>query len=703
MNSNANKTSEDYMASILLSMSNKMDDEQSVNFCIHEDSNLIPYVSVNIKRNMLLSEVRKLLENCENVFMGENMVFLGKDILGNGNKARILPSVEKSKQVVEILDSNGCIHIFKDPTKPSLSQLITKHNLLHGCHLLSDDTIVRAQKPVFQFKNPNKIGAKVVDMNNGELNDDELEYMEENKKTFAKNYDLKINANVPLPWTFISLKFGINIESSCERTQQTARTYKYRGIYSTKCSIRILDEIEPTEEFIKAVKCALKHETDEKKLESIKELLPEFGLFYPMYIEFGGRIQQKINLQRVTASDSEKNKIGVNVQDFAPSLNYEKSELKSKNYVKNNYEVIGGDGTKNPEMNDREGQQKWLETLRNCDSWKPINYSKIVMVFDLLNDELRTQLLKVFGQEVLLSDTFDVEFNNKNIMKPRELVIKRIPPNMKNNQIYATVYNVNCDHEVFSVHVVYNNVDPILVINCIKTKKEKQKLSKGKKFEYKIKVVWMIVGFRNDFNFEPSIDLELKSYTLLDPNKKLDLCKMSKFPHDKKYCLLGMCAFRYSEDEFNYDTESVIIAGLHFRKNGRNWEPCFYAFDLNEGKQIEILEKPLEIHYSFIMTEHEYKEMTWSKSTQHQIYEGLKWKECAIKGDKQKIFFSLLREEKIKEESEYCHPAFVNVSSKCFIMHLFGDQDAKSANYLKQILIRKQRIENHISYFIMHS
>ncbi|RIB22946.1 hypothetical protein C2G38_2033157 [Gigaspora rosea] len=191
---------------------------------------------------------------------GENMTFCGKDI-----KTRIHPNAEKNKNVLDILDSDGCIHILKDLT-------ITKQNLLHGCYLSSDGTILRAQNQAFKFKNPNKVVA-MVNIDNADLKDlidEEIEYMEKNDETFLKNYNLKINANIPLPYVLPSQKFGIKIENSSEKQKQTAKlykSYKYRGIYSAKCSINILHEIEPIKEFIIAVEDALSQNTDKKKIE----------------------------------------------------------------------------------------------------------------------------------------------------------------------------------------------------------------------------------------------------------------------------------------------------------------------------------------------------------------------------------------------------------------------------------------------------
>ncbi|RIB22944.1 hypothetical protein C2G38_2172611 [Gigaspora rosea] len=155
------------------------------------------------------------------------------------------------------------------------------------------------------------------------------------------------------------------------------------------------------------------------------------------------------------------------------------------------------------------------------------------------------------------------------------------------------------------------------------------------------------------------------------------------------YCLLGMCAY----DDYDFDTESTIVAGLHFHKSGQNWETCLYAFDLNEGRQINIhlLKKPLEIHCCIIFTNQKYKEMSWSNTNKYSIYKSLKWKECAIQGEIQKLFFSILYEENIWKNDGYCfYNVFANVSPKRFIMHLFGNQNAKVLHLLKVYLKSKR-------------
>ncbi|KAF0407564.1 hypothetical protein F8M41_008743 [Gigaspora margarita] len=85
--------------------------------------------------------------------------------------------------------------------------------------------------------------------------------------------------------------------------------------------------------------------------------------FGPMYIEFGGTILYQL-IHKVKHPLILKKQFGVNMQEINPFFISDKGESKSRSSLI----VIGGDGTKIPNINDRESQQKWLETLNNCDN-----------------------------------------------------------------------------------------------------------------------------------------------------------------------------------------------------------------------------------------------------------------------------------------------------------------------------------------------
>ncbi|CAG8495116.1 23567_t:CDS:2 [Gigaspora margarita] len=524
--------------------SNTTQDDQHINIIVHEDKNQKNIHFGKITFSMSLTEMRKLLKNDKVFHVEENMVFLMSDI-----KTQIHPRAEESLKISDIAQDQ-CIHIYKNSTEPSLSQLVNDHHLLNGCYCNSDHMIRRARKKAFKFKN--EIVAEI-DKSCKRLEDDVKEFGERIEHTFVTNSDLKLNATIPLPWALASLKFGFNIESSGEKKQQIEKSYKYKIIDSVKCGIRILrDEVKPTKEFIDAIENTLEeHKTEIEKLNAIEALWEEFGLFC-----------------NEISTESNKRLVSASMQDFSLSYKSEKDSSMFMNENRNNYLVIDGDDTIKPGINDSKSQERWFETLHSYDKWKPINYSEVIWVYDLLDDKLRERLLKAFGQDVLLHGTDEVKFDNNDVKKSKIIEIKNVPPNMANNQIYATVYETNCE-EVFSVHVVYYRVaNPILVIKCIKTKKERESLSKVK-FNYIVKVAWMIVGFRIDFNFKPSFKLKLKSCTEEVKQKKLP--EEFKFPRDKLYCLLGTCAFRYyDEDDSDEDIESAIIAGLHFCRNKQN-------------------------------------------------------------------------------------------------------------------------------------
>ncbi|CAG8833910.1 17961_t:CDS:1, partial [Racocetra persica] len=111
--------------------------------------------------DMILSEVRKLLEHNNNIYMGENMKFL------TTKQAQISFEKEEEYKVSKILDQNNCIHILKDSTKPSFFQFINKYHLIRGRYLTSDGIEVKtAQQNAFKFKTNCKISSRLELSNN---------------------------------------------------------------------------------------------------------------------------------------------------------------------------------------------------------------------------------------------------------------------------------------------------------------------------------------------------------------------------------------------------------------------------------------------------------------------------------------------------------------------------------------------------------
>ncbi|CAG8495135.1 23568_t:CDS:1 [Gigaspora margarita] len=113
----------------------------------------------------------------------------------------------------------------------------------------------------------------------------------------------------------------------------------------------------------------------------------------------------------------------------------------------------------------------------------------------------------------------------------------------------------------------------------------------------------------------------------------------------------------------------------------------------NEGKQIDVHTKPLEIHWCIIITKQEYKGITW-KIDKHSMYKGQEWNCCDIKGDIKKRFFSILYNE------ENCSPVFANANSEYPILHLFSIESEKNIIFRKS-KSEKKNMESYISYLII--
>ncbi|CAG8726677.1 12090_t:CDS:2, partial [Racocetra fulgida] len=364
------------------------------------------------------------------------------DIMFDMKLSETIPIKEEKNLIIsDIIFSDGQIHILKDANKISLSQFVNKHKLLYGCYFTPNKLIERVpQKQAFQLKEGNTVKINMVDKG---LERNKMKCKKGIEEIFAKNFVLDGNVNIPLPWALTSLEFGIDIKNSNEEKSNMEESYEYTYVNLAKCSIFIShDDIEPTKEFIDAIENALKQQTVEQKLNAIKIISQEFG--------FICKIQNQVDLHSKTCTDSKE----INYDVFL-SYNANESSSNSTNCVSEKYRVVGGDETIMPGIDDTENQKKWLKTLRHFDKWKPINYSDIIIVYELLDNKLQAQLLELLGHVVLHSGTNEVAFDNKNIIEPKKIRIvipENILDNMENNHIYATIDNTEHIHEIFSVH-----------------------------------------------------------------------------------------------------------------------------------------------------------------------------------------------------------------------------------------------------------
>ncbi|RIB28076.1 hypothetical protein C2G38_1603369 [Gigaspora rosea] len=242
-----------------------------------------------------------------------------------------------------------------------------------------------AQQDAFRFKKKEKISSRLELSNSGSLTAYSETCKEEVERTYIKCFISKDNATVPL--TPYSFKLGINLENFSNKKQQISDSCEFKGVKCIKCKINILrDEIEPTEEFKKAIDEALDQETDEKKLDEINKLSETFGYFFPLDIEFGGIIRYQIDFNNNISNNTKKNSVELSIQDVCISSNFEGGSLTSKWYTNENYVVIGGDihECKNINIDNIANQKDWLKSLKDYNKWGLINYSKIIQFMTYL-------------------------------------------------------------------------------------------------------------------------------------------------------------------------------------------------------------------------------------------------------------------------------------------------------------------------------
>ncbi|CAG8627944.1 24360_t:CDS:2 [Dentiscutata erythropus] len=667
---------------------------------IHVDDTEEEHDAGDINPDMSLSEVRKLLEHKNDIYMGENMKFLA---IKNNIQAQIGFDKEEIYKVSRILDKDNCIHILKDATKPSFFHFTNKHHLIRGRYFTPNSMEVKiAQQDAFKFKTNRKISSRLELSNNECLTAYSETCKEEVERILVKHLISKANASVPLaPY---SLKFGINFEKFDNKKQQASDSYEFKVAKCMKCSIIIMrDEIELTEEFKDAINNALDQEDEDLRLNELNKLSEKFGDFFPLETEFGGIIQYQVDSNSNTSASSKKNQVGSNIQDISLSYNSESNSSASKYRTNENYVIIGGDTheCKNINIENIENQKDWLQSLKDCDKWGLINYSKIISIYELLDDELRLKFLRAFGQKLLHYNTIEVTFNETNITnrKEREIpvptdILTNMKENKDNYQIYATVLHAEEDiREVFSVHIEYfSSTNPCLVIQCVK-KGESVKLRFLKSKEYKVKVAWMIIGFYSNFNFKPSL-LKLKSCTLINPRQKF---------YNNRDLMIPMKILTEAFQKYSNHIIIELIVFLEHARFGIKMVKIMKVLGLlpeftfakmiievgshDEKKQVDICQKHLEI-YCCIITEDsdtlvEPKEVVWEKwenRGKNTIYKGKEWDKFT-KDDEQKLIFASLLYEKNNRVNQ-CSPVFVNVNPKRPIILSFKEDKKNHTSFL---------------------
>ncbi|CAG8582527.1 28619_t:CDS:2 [Dentiscutata erythropus] len=216
---------------------------------------------------------------------------------------------------------------------------------------------------------------------------------------FKRNFISCKNISNILP--FLSVFIGDTSLDSLTTTECSYIKWEKEELNISKSNIK------PTEEFIKAVKNALRSKDKEAQLRRVSK---EYGNFYTLRLVFGGAMIKEASGEEILDIDNNQN-----------------SEVR----------VIGGI----KEHNNGFSLKPWIKSLNDCNTWDIIEYDEIYSIFDLLNDSLQKEILDVLGYRILKEkddrDNFSLRIDYVNVHMPLIIVHlkKSLRKKHKNNPV----------------------------------------------------------------------------------------------------------------------------------------------------------------------------------------------------------------------------------------------------------------------------
>ncbi|CAG8475754.1 23997_t:CDS:2 [Gigaspora margarita] len=490
-----------------------------------------------LPKEATLDNIRDILEKSSDEAhkMKSNYYFLNKD---GSDIVREDESKRKLLEILNITDKKATLKI----TKTSNIDWFEKSTNGFNFKDFKDFTVFSIEKTpnkVFNIHNKEKMTPEPV----RQASDENVEDTHTQDLSYKSNLIFDGNiSTVLLPWISFSLGCSVKDLDQMLKTDSTSKKCSYMKV--KKVEIKIPKEcILPTPGFENDVRNALTNHDKKKALQRVAE---KYGPFYARHIVFGGMFENK--------SFNTERSIMPYIVDSTNGFTYQ-SELANKSSDTNlraKRQVIGG----NPELYFQEdGKNKWMESLKDSQSWDIIEYNDIHLIFDLLDATLKKEVNEALGQRILLKNVkpFSTKFNKSREPGTYNLYeeLKDIP-DISECQIFTSIM-CEKDEDIFSSRVDYKDkYSPIILIHHIISSKELRDKKKCK--EHTIQIGWVVVGYCSNFDFSP-----------LEYKVKIASRKLNNI-----------------ETEPPYDPKSTTIAvSVHFSQS--NNSACLFISDLNNS------------------------------------------------------------------------------------------------------------------------
>ncbi|PKY46258.1 hypothetical protein RhiirA4_420496 [Rhizophagus irregularis] len=534
-------------------------DSTNIRELIRDDINItvqMPSKLVLVKLNLRasLSKIRDKLEKNSEVKMNDTFSFA--KMINNNSSESLLAIIAREDEEIIILENiidiknDKFLYLKSEPeTKPDWRFFEDKLKLGYG----SNVTLKKANSRAFTI-----VDCEMDEIVDGYENRTIQIDLEEDET--IKN-DFLLIADIDIP-NFA--KLGVSIKNSNIKNSNVTTNLTYNIIEYNKMSLEF--KLEPTTEFIEAVKGVIASKDPRK----FKDIINDFGRFVPKKVILGGRAYS------IARENSEEN-FGEHTKNIGGQASNVKIEKKSsKSLSKNNsfkyqsFKLFGGKEVCSNNFNETD----WVESLKNFRNWSCIKFEDPINIFQLLSEDLRKQILLLVGKKILYTDTEDYTYY-LSVPGTHHTFKLNIPENileiLQHKDAECSIFSTVIDEkgkDIFNCQVIWPpNEDPKLIIHCIQKNFNKR--------ECKLKIIWMIVGYDINFDFNHS-DFNVKLKVLkneFNVSNQQAITKQLDLEYDPSILCFGIPVL----SKLNSSNNSQVI-GHYFFNDRANRKIGSYLF-----------------------------------------------------------------------------------------------------------------------------
>ncbi|CAB4426482.1 unnamed protein product [Rhizophagus irregularis] len=476
-------------------------------------------------------------------------------------------------EIIAVKNNRNILYLMKIPCWDIFND---NCKLDYGC-TMSFNGIKKANKRAFKMKD-----CELNEIKTKGYKKDKLEF--ESKEDWMKKTNLFFSGDLNVQ-NFAELGLSFGISQNENFNDEIKSVYEYTQVGKVILTFR--EHLEPTEEFIKEIKNAIKSGNPEEEFRKITE---EYGQFIPTEVILGGRVYFKDT--KISSKNSvDKSKEGSANVKIGPlnlkfGANSNRSNEKSQFYNFNYRRLLGGS---HPESENFD-EKYWLESLRDYQTWEVIEFNNPISIFQLVPDTLCKIPFKSIGKKILYTSTINCNYYLSKSNRYRNFELE-LPHN-----ILDVIQNREADCDIFAA-VIDTEDSKNIFFSCqiLKPKAEKGKPAKPrviihgiqkkiKSHKFKLKVKIMVVGYNANFNFIlPNIEVIKKRYI---PQGQCNFNSMSLSKHElmtKNIPFFGIPVF----EDLNSQNKSLVI-GHNFRNVDDELKIDMYSYCSKDGRYVDL-------------------------------------------------------------------------------------------------------------------